>query len=269
MQGVQLTPRDEARIEELLESAPVVNLFLAEHLAKTNFRGGYWYGVSENARLIGCALVLPNRLTVPWCPRADAAKILGDTLAQRHAPTMCVGPREAVDHLFRGWSPQNAPRRTLDQRLYTLSPPLTYRGADRLRKAKVRALDDVIRRDVAMWVEDIGINPLDRDPDDYLQAMEQRLRAGKVLVLEHERQPVFQVTVGVTSPLGAQIGGTYVPPAWRGQGWCCRGIAAVTHLLLKKHPVVSLHVNEANLPARKCYERVGFKPDAAYRVLTV
>jgi predicted GNAT family acetyltransferase len=51
-----------------------------------------------------------------------------------------------------------------------------------------------------------------------------------------------------------------VDPARRGEGLSIGGMAAVvTECLRSIAPAVSLYVNDYNLPARRCYERVGFR----------
>jgi predicted GNAT family acetyltransferase len=39
--------------------------------------------------------------------------------------------------------------------------------------------------------------------------------------------------------------------------------------LLRRHGVVTLHVNEANLPAVRVYENAGFERQASFRLITV
>jgi len=88
-------------------------------------------------------------------------------------------------------------------------------------------------------------------------------------VTERDSQIVFQINVGTVLPEGAQIGGTWVPPKFRRKGYAIEGVRALCQNLFDDHPVVTLHVNEANVPAVKTYEHVGFERTAAFRLLTV
>jgi hypothetical protein len=80
---------------------------------------------------------------------------------------------------------------------------------------------------------------------------------------------LFTINVGTRSHLGCQIGGTYVPLAHRGKGLATAATAAVVRDLLKRHPRVTLHVNEANQPAVRVYEKIGFERSVPYRLATV
>ena len=60
----------------------------------------------------------------------------------------------------------------------------------------------------------------------------------------------------------------YTPPRLRGHGYATRGLAGMCSLLLKKHPLITLHVNEENAPAVKLYERLGFARAAPFRLIS-
>jgi predicted GNAT family acetyltransferase len=61
------------------------------------------------------------------------------------------------------------------------------------------------------------------------------------------------------------VQGVWVPPDRRGEGIGERGMAAVVELVRREiAPVVALYVNEYNLPARRVYERVGFRQTATF-----
>ena len=63
--------------------------------------------------------------------------------------------------------------------------------------------------------------------------------------------------------------GTWVPPGFRGHGYATEGVRALCQRLLDDHPVITLHVNEANHPAVRVYEKVGFVRTSPFRLLTV
>jgi predicted GNAT family acetyltransferase len=70
---------------------------------------------------------------------------------------------------------------------------------------------------------------------------------------------VFKAEIGAVTPLACQVQGVWVPPELRGRGHAAAGMAAVVaHALRAVAPVVSLYVNDFNVPARAAYRRVGF-----------
>jgi predicted GNAT family acetyltransferase len=262
----RLVPADEGTLEALLVREPVVNLFLLGFLATHPVDRALWYGVRDRGVLVGVALVLPDRLAVPYAPDADAASALGTYLAGRHTPSLVVGPRAACDALFARWSHGATPRRRHDQRLYRLEWIDDGIDPDGFRAARWDERDVIARQAAAMEREDLGA---ERTEDVQLdeQVVQERIKAGRTWVIERENDIVFQVNVGTSHALGCQIGGTWVPVEQRGQGLATAGVAAACRRLLPRHPRVTLHVNEANAPAVCVYEKVGFLRDAAFRLI--
>lgn len=265
----RLEDADQAALDELLEADTLVNLFLRGFLAAQPMDRGFWYGVERMGRLDGVLLLLPHRLCVPWAPDMEVAAELGTWLGRRHRPTMMVGPRDHVDVIWSEWKGKTRAKRFYDQRLYATTTPAPGGKVPGFRQARIDEWPLLATRAARMEWEDLGRDPSAPDPELHRRVVKDRIRAGKTLVMERDSELVFQVNVGTATPEGAQIGGTYVPPGHRGRGYATEGMRATVNELLRGFPVVSLHVNEANTPAVRCYEAAGFRPAAPYRLLTV
>lgn len=264
----RLTGEHEQAIEELLVTDPVVNLFLLGFVTAHPIDRAWWYGSVEDERVTGLVLVLPNRLCVPFIPDASAREPLARYVASLHAPCMSVGPREDVDALWAHWREETTPDRSYDQRLYVLSGPPSPGPLDlRVRRAVFDEWRVVAQYAAAMEMEDLGRDPSAQDPRLHDQVVQERIKAGRTWVLEHGGEIVYQINVGTVTPWGCQIGGTYVPVAHRNQGWATVGTAEVCRRLLASHPLVTLHVNEANTAAVRVYEKVGFRRGAPLRLV--
>ncbi len=121
-----------------------------------------------------------------------------------------------------------------------------------------------------MEEEDLGRNPRRAYRELHDQSVRDRIRQGKTWVLERNGQIVFQINAGSSvTPIGCQVGGTYVPPEHRGNGYAVVGMRALCRRLLQHNNAVTLHVNEANLPAVRTYERAGFTRAAPFRLVMV
>ena len=71
---------------------------------------------------------------------------------------------------------------------------------------------------------------------------------------------LFKAEIGAVTDRACQIQGVWVDPQLRGAGMGAAGMAAVVSECLRSvAPVVSLYVNDFNLPARRVYDRVGFQ----------
>jgi hypothetical protein len=213
-------------------------------------------------------MLMPGQLAVPWCPDPQIASRIGRALRQAAPPRLIVGPRVACDNLLEGWNPRAKTLCRHDQRLYTCSAGAAQPHPG-LRPAHLNEWVEVARNAADMEHEDVGVDPSMRDPDAHRKSVKERLRQRRTWVIERQGEIVFQINVGMRTPWGAQLGGTFVPKAHRGTGLAVPGTAAVTQRLLSQHRQVSLHVSEANTPAVRTYERVGFQSGAAFRLITL
>jgi predicted GNAT family acetyltransferase len=269
---VRLGDDQEDGLEELLLEAPEVNLFLLGALDQVRVSEVHWYGVLSGQRVVAAVFVAPGRLAVPWAPDPEQADALGVTLRRHHPPSMMVGPREACDRIWARWAPGVPVHVWFDQRLYvcrTADPTPYPADLAPLRRARMDELDQVIALSTAMEQEDLHSNAGVRDPQEYAQRIGQKIQAGNVWVIEHDGRIGFQIGVGTICPWGVQVGGTYVRPDLRGRGLGRVGMQALGRVLLQRHRLITLHVNEANTPAVRTYERSGYERDAAFRLLTL
>ena len=120
-----------------------------------------------------------------------------------------------------------------------------------------------------MMFEDLKEDPREVDPDGHLRLVGERIKAGRTYVGTEGGPIVFKVDIGTRLDRGCQVGGTFVPPALRGKGRSTAGMRALCRGLLREIPMVTLHVNEANVPAVRCYETVGFERSAAFRLVSL
>jgi predicted GNAT family acetyltransferase len=254
----------------LLAADTIQNLFLLGFLDGASLGRGLWYGVERDSALVAVAVVVPDRLAVPWAPDPADAAVIGRKLRHEQAPTMIVGPRLASDALWDAWTQRRIePDRFYDQRLYVCREAPVVDYVEGFRKAIASDWEVAAQNSARMEYEDTGRDPSVVDPDTHEHVVRERIRNGKTWVIARDGRIVFQINVGTSSKYGCQVGGTWVPPDLRGAGLATIGMKALCQRLLVDHPFVTLHVNEANLPAVKVYEKSGFVRGSAYRLLTV
>jgi uncharacterized protein len=84
--------------------------------------------------------------------------------------------------------------------------------------------------------------------------------SGRAFARFEDGEVVFKAEIGAATPHACQVQGVWVRPDRRGQGLCAPGMAAVVqHAQRDIAPVVTLYVNDYNVPARSAYRRVGFR----------
>jgi predicted GNAT family acetyltransferase len=263
----RLLESDTTSLRACLEREPEINLFLLACMAHSPISQARWFGVFQGPSLEAVAQVIPDRVVVPWSAHADAARHLGRHLREQGCPpSLLVGPRETSDALWEGWTHHQHPQRWHNQRLYVARNVTPVQSPHGFRPATVRDLPTVARFSALMTLEDMGDDPYSRDPASHESSVRARIEDGRVFVIAKGDQILFQMHIGTEGPHGCQIAGTYVPPEYRGQGLATQGVAEVTRRALRKHALVTLHVNEANTPAVRAYEKVGFHAFAPFRL---
>jgi len=247
----------------------VVNLFLLGFLSAHPIDRAWWIGACEGTSITACLLIIPGRLAVPYCPDPHLAAQIGQALRRGSPPTLLVGPRSACDQIWDAWGRPAPAVRWHDQRLYVARTPTAGARVDGLRPAREDQWEAVAHHAAEMEHEDLGVNPLDADRSMHLASVKERLRDRRTWVVERRGQIVFQINIGTTTPWGCQLGGTWVPPEHRGQGIATAAMIDLTRRLLEDYPLVTLHVNEANRPAVRVYEKAGYLRSAPYRLATL
>ena len=233
-----------------------------------------WLGARDAiGRLVAAALVRRPEMgeaALMFCPTGALAgcEAVGQRVAMDGGALIMVGPRESAD---AAWLGMGSPpfRVSYDQRLYVAdgASPGPRLAVHRPMRAE---LDQLVQMDLGMLAEDLGISA---DRID-LEAMEARvlarLEAGTLRVAHGDDGLVcFLIDVSRCGRFGAQLGGTYVLPAQRGQGICARAVRSLLDELCVGGAAVTLHVNEANIPAWRADERAGMRPVRPFRLFSV
>ncbi len=284
MRATSLTSRDRSDVEALLHSDVETNLFLLGVLASGGASGlppGAWWGygpsrgglpekrsggLSAMVFIASSALATGRNLAVP-AGAPDGCEAIGKALGPFGPIRMVVGPREASDALWQGLGDPRA-RIRYEQRLYVCTA-VTAGTELAIRPATLVEADALADMAGQMMLEDLGEDPRVYDPEGHRRLVAERIRAGRTMVGTDGDRIVFKVDVGTRFDRGCQVGGTFVPPDLRGRGLATRGMRAVCRRLLADVPMVTLHVNEANQPAVRCYEAMGFRRSAPFRLMTL
>ncbi|MBO4206293.1 GNAT family N-acetyltransferase [Micromonospora echinofusca] len=172
---------------------------------------------------------------------ADAVLGLWERLAARWGPARDVRPNQPL--LATGAAPQPA-------------------ADPDVRRVRVDEIDQLFPAAVAMYTEEVGVSPLAEDGGrSYRRRVTELVRAGRAYARFVDGQVVFKAELAVVTRRTAQIQGVWVDPQWRGRGIATGAMAAVVRdALAHVAPTVSLYVNDFNLPARRVYQRCGFRP---------
>jgi ribosomal protein S18 acetylase RimI-like enzyme len=258
---------DEGRVLDFLDRHPARDVFIASRVLNDGVLRSpgwspLWGAFSGSGELRGVLHVGPN--VVPAFDDAAVCEALAPAASGSVATRMLVGERRSVMHLWKLIGPSYpAPRETRDrQYVYSLDPgDLVRRPGRRRGRARLATPHDeerVLQLSAAMYTEEMGENPLARDPAGYRRRVQILTARGWTYVYELGGELQFKMDIGCASGRSAQIQGVYVPPELRGRGVGTMAMAACCELALQREPALSLYVNDFNAPAIALYERLGF-----------
>ncbi|MFE9457850.1 GNAT family N-acetyltransferase [Streptomyces californicus] len=267
-----LEPSDLGAALAILESQPVANAFVTSRVQVAGLDpwrlGGEMWGWYADGMLR--SLCYSGANLVPICAGPEAVRAFADRA--RRAGRRCssiVGPAEPTTQLWRllepSWGPArevraNQPLMVTESLSADITPDPLVR---RIRKDEMEALMPAC---VAMFTEEVGISPLAGDGGLLYQArVAELIGTGRSFARIDDGKVVFKAEIGAATPQACQIQGVWVAPEHRGKGLSETGMAAVLrYALADVAPVVSLYVNDYNTPARKAYQRVGFREVGAF-----
>jgi GNAT superfamily N-acetyltransferase len=266
-----LGPPDLPDFLELAGRSPVINAFAEYRARSTNLESrllaGEMWGRYDAGRLVAACHVGANLVPVECTP--DDARVFAErALTRPRSVVTIVGPQDQVwplwDRLSESWSP---PRETRwDQPHLELDDEPRLAPDRDVRRTTPDDFDALYPACVAMYTEEVGVDPeAEGGAPIYRSRVRQLIGLGWSFARIEDGRVVFKAEVAHATPYAAQIQGVWVAPDRRGEGLAAGGVAAVVQACRRDiAPVVSLYANIWNEPARRDYERVGFRETATF-----
>ncbi|WP_428961438.1 GNAT family N-acetyltransferase [Micromonospora fluostatini] len=262
----QLGESERRAVERLLDLDPFAGAQVAERVAA---RGLAWWRAEGRVlgygarRSLESICWLGGNLT-PVLASEEAVDAYADLLAgEDRICSSIVGRADAVlglwERLGSVWGPARDVRP--NQPLLVTDALPAVPPDPEVRQVRGGEVDRLFPAAVAMYTEEVGVSPLvDDGGRSYRRRVNELVRAGRAYARFVDGRVVFKAELAVVTRRTAQIQGVWVAPEWRGRGIAVAAMAAVVRdALLRVAPTVSLYVNDFNLPARRVYERCGFR----------
>ncbi|HEX3788182.1 MAG TPA: GNAT family N-acetyltransferase [Pseudonocardiaceae bacterium] len=270
-----LGDRDLTAVRAILDVDPVASCMVAARVEVAGLEpwrlGGEMWGTENRpirgTKLEGLCFAGPN--LVPLCGNRSALRTFADRAVRRGR--MCsslVGPAEQVlglwEELAADWGPAREVRP--DQPLLAMSQPPMVSIDPLVRPVRPDELDRYLPAAIAMFIEEVGIDPCADDGGlSYRARVAELIAGGRAFARFEGGEVVFKAEVGSLARQVGQIQGVWVHPDRRGSGLATHGTAAVVDRLVRGlGRSASLYVNGFNTPARAAYARIGFTQVGQY-----
>jgi uncharacterized protein len=252
----------EPALDQILEFCaqdPVERVFL-EDVARR--RLGRFTAFAEGGSLTALCHVGAN--VVP--SGADCGRFAD--VAARGRARMIIGDERAVTELWHDMErlmPQPRDDRP-GQPVYAISE-LPEPGETGLRAASERDFDLLLPACSAAHKEEIGVDPLARDPDGFRWRTRSQIEEGRSWLWVENGAIRFKAEASAWTPSAVQVQQVWVDPSERNQGFAQRGMRDLCRLLLEDVPTVCLFVRPENATAIRVYEGIGMQRHGSCRSL--
>ncbi|MGH3872125.1 MAG: GNAT family N-acetyltransferase [Pseudonocardiaceae bacterium] len=261
-----LDDRDVRGVRAALATDPVMSCMVAARIENGGLEpwrlgGELWgFGRRPDGGPDGLCFSGPN--LVPLRGGPSAIRAFADRAASKvRTCSSMVGPADQVielwSYLRESWG--RAREERPDQPLMVLPGPPLVPDDPLVRPVRSDELDRYLPAAVAMFTEEVGVDP--RQPDGgagYRTRVAELIAAGRAFARFEAGEVVFKAEIGAMSATVGQIQGVWVHPSRRGENLAAGATAAVAARLQRMGRVASLYVNAYNQPARATYRKVGF-----------
>ena len=259
-----LDNRDAHWVRAVLDTDPVTSCMVAARVEMAGTDpwrlGGELWGFGQ--RLEGLCFSGAN--LVPLRGDRAALRAFADRALRRgRGCSSLVGPAGAVlplwQELVDDWGPSREVR--ADQPLLAMAGAPLLPGDPLVRAVRPDDLDRYLPAAVAMFTEEVGIDPTLGDGGaGYRARVAELVAAGRAFARFESGEVVFTAEIGAMSSRVGQLQGVWVHPDRRGHGLGAAGTAAVVERLVGGFGrMASLYVNSYNHPARAAYRKLGFR----------
>ena len=187
-------------------------------------------------------------------------------LAARSGARMLIGEADAVGELW-GAGRRKLPRPREDrpgQPVFAIEVAPAPGGTG-LRQATPDDLDLLLPACAAAHYEELGIDPLRRDPTGFRWRTRSQIEEGRSWLWEEDGVIRFKAEASAWTPAAVQLQQVWTDPPARRRGFAARALADLHRALLGRVPRVCLFVRAENAPAIALYRSVGMSHVLDYR----
>jgi ribosomal protein S18 acetylase RimI-like enzyme len=254
-----LTVPDIDQILAFCAEDPVERVFL-EDVARRGL--GRFAAVQDNGGLSALCHVGANLV-----PAGEGCAAFAEHALRGNA-RMVIGDERAVDDLWEAIHDRMPEPRDdrPGQPVYAIDDP-PEAGDTGLRRARLDDFELLLPACAAAHEEEIGINPLARDPDGFRWRTRSQIEEGRSWLWVEDDVILFKAEASAWTPSAVQLQQVWVDPPARGRGNAQRGMRDLCRKLLARVPTVCLFVRPENAPAMRVYDAIGMRRVHSYRSL--
>lgn len=268
---------DRERTLGFLSAEPILNVFLISKVIDYGLGGAVPFleigldGEVVCVAAVGSNIVAAVAPGLPSSVRSTALDLLAERILARYQPVRAIiADTVVVERIWRRLRTMIDPPTVvrLNQPVYVMNGPrLDLPDLTAMRYATLEDLDQLVPACAAMHKEEVGIDPLVRDPYGYRQRIRELVQRRRSLVMTSAGRIVFKCEFSAVTDAAIQLMGVWTSPEHRRRGAARLGMSEVCGHILRQQKAVTLFVNDFNQPAIVLYESIGFRRIGQNRAL--
>ncbi len=261
---------------EFLQRDPLIHVYLISRLLEERLVAASQVAVVRYNGAIVLVASLATNIVMADDPSISpsivdsAVSLIGERILARMLPVRAIiSPARLVETLWNGLRSRLDPPTVvrLNQPVYALRKRLDYPDLTLARYAVLRDLDQLVPACAAMHLEEVGIDPLERDALGYRERIRELIEKKRSVLRVVDGRVAAKCEYSAVTPEAVQLMGVWTSPAHRRRGLGRELLREVCGHLARKSKTVTLFVNDFNRPAVALYESLGFQRIGLNRAL--
>jgi hypothetical protein len=203
-------------------------------------------------------IVLAGDPAIPEAITQSAVSMVAGRILTRMLPVRAIiSPANLVEAMWKELRATIDPPTVvrMNQPVYAIRPRFDYPDLGTARYSTLRDL------------EEIGIDPLERDAAGYRDRVRELMEKKRSVVLVRDGTIASKCEYSAVTPDTVQLMGVWTHRGFRRQGLAREMLREVCGHLFRRGKTVTLFVNDFNRPAVDLYESLGFVPIGMNRAL--
>jgi predicted GNAT family acetyltransferase len=261
---------------EFLQRDPLINVYLISRLleertlAATQIAVARYNGVIVLVASLATNIVLAGDPSISSDITDTAIGLVADRILTRMLPVRAIiSPATLVESLWNiirlRIDPPTVVR--MNQPIYALKRRVDYPDLTFARYSTLRDLDQLVPACAAMHLEEVGIDPMERDAHGYRERIRELVEKKRSVIRTVDGVIASKCEYSAVTPDTVQLMGVWTHPRFRRQGLSRELLREVCGHLFHKSRTVTLFVNDFNRPAIALYESLGFQRIGMNRAL--
>jgi uncharacterized protein len=261
---------------EFLQRDPLINVYLISRLLEERSLASSQVAVVRCNGAIVLVASLATNIVMGGDPSISrevtesAVALIGDRILTRMLSVRAIiSPANLVEPLWSQLRARIDPPTVvrMNQPIYALPARPDYPDLTEARFATKRDLDALVPACAAMHKEEVGIDPMERDPAGYRERITELVEKKRAIVRVLDGTIVAKCEYSALTPAAAQLMGVWTHPRYRRRGFSFALLREVCGHLSRRGKTVTLFVNDFNRPAIALYESLGFERVGMNRAL--